>query len=243
MPTNVWHHAVYLTDLVRDLNADADDANIFEPLRDQLADRLRRSEFYNDQDIVVRSLVNDIAEAANLSDLGRDMDLLMLWGDQPEHRVWFETSTSLNNFNKHQRDRDWPEFTTALPPAFNHPVLRQALDTWCEQTGTDPDEVATDTEFAAISAAMTAADLLGFRTAEGYAGRMTPTAYQAAAHRAALVLLAGAELTQLRKTPVTQATARVIHVVTNTLGTPTGYEGQPDLLARHIHMGTASEEM
>lgn len=119
MPTNVWHHSVYLTDLVRGLNADT--ADTFEQLRDELADRLRQAVFYTERDIVLRSLVNDIAQAVTLSDLGRDLDLLMLWGDQPEHRVWFETSLSLDKFNGHQRLRGWPEFTAA-PSAEGDPA-------------------------------------------------------------------------------------------------------------------------
>lgn len=132
--------------------------------------------------------------------------------------------------------------TTSIHPAFDHPDLDIALDEWCEATGTDRDTVAGDEEFIAVSATLASAGLLDFRTAEGHDGRISPTAYANAARRAALVLLGGVELAHLRRTPIPQATERAAGVVAQ-LGTPTGYEGEPDLLAKHIHNGTLLEKM
>jgi hypothetical protein len=215
----------------------------FEDRRDAIVRRVRDADFYDETDIVLRNIVNDVASAADLLEFDRHWDYVRWWAD--DHSVWLCTHRTANcpPIPATPSPQEPADMTTpARHPAFDDPTLAEALTQWCEMTGTDPDQVDTDPEFTQIAASLAAAELLDFATAERRQ-RMAPEAYTRAAELAALVLLAGAELARLRRTPVIEATGRVVTTVADRLGRPTGYERQPDLLARHIHDGTLSDDL
>lgn len=64
----------------------------FEQRRDEIVRRIREAEFYDPGDIVLVSLLNDVAESVSLAEFNRHFHYLYLWGDQDHVRVWFETS-------------------------------------------------------------------------------------------------------------------------------------------------------
>jgi hypothetical protein len=238
MPTNVWRHHLFMTDLVNAL-ANGED---FQPVRNQMVHRIRSAQFYRHDNIVLRNLVDDLATAGSIEQANQDWTLVTLWADQPDNRVWIETTFPLDEFNDHQ-DRHFQsgftpplETVTALvrrldlPDAMYQPILLDALAEWCELTATDPADLGTDQDARAVLACLD--DAFYDRRA-----RCTAEAFTQNLQRAALVVLGGAHLAQLRGTPVVPATLRVARAVTDQLGTPTGYEGQPDLLAREIHHG------
>lgn len=247
MPVNNWKHALFITDIREAIHRGED----FEPLLSQLVHRIRSAPFYDHDDIALRTLVDELATADSLEQAGSDFARLGLWGDQ-EQRLHIESTISLEEFNEYQRRVFRDEFVPPsevvtqvvrmvyLPDAVKHPVLTEALAEWCEVTGTDPADLYTDRDFAEVSAALTVKGLLDFYDRRG---EITALPYQQAAQRAALALLGGAYLAGLRGTPIPQATLRVIEVITEQLGTPTGYEGQADRLAREIHDGAAWEAM
>lgn len=250
MPTNNWQHQLFVTDLVEAIQRTDDPAALLA-LRNQLVYRIRTADFYDPADIVLRGLVDDLATAATPEQLGRDWDYFYLWADQGQ-RVWIETTFTLEKFNEHQAKTGRPPFvpladeataviSTAvlIHDAFAHPVLVDAVVTWCDATGTDPATLQDDDEFEAVAQVLNTGNLLEFHARRR---EMTQQAYRQHAERAALVLLAGPELARLRDTPVVAATTRAVHVVAQ-LGTPTGYENEPRLLARAIHNGKALERM
>lgn len=98
MPVNNWQHRLFLTDVIRPL---AEGTGEFDQLRDELVRRIREAPFYSAEDIVLRTLVNDLAEAGDLDQLGRDFDLFTLWCDQGQ-RVWLETSFTREQFEEHE---------------------------------------------------------------------------------------------------------------------------------------------
>lgn len=81
-----WNFAVDLADVY------ADHDRPFEQRRDEIVRRIRAADFYDPQDIVLRSLVADVADTVSFADFNRHFDYLRMWGDQEHVRVWFETS-------------------------------------------------------------------------------------------------------------------------------------------------------
>jgi hypothetical protein len=241
MPTNNWKDQLFMTDL-NDALVRGDG---FEPVRNQIVHRIRTAPFYRHDDIVLRNLVEDLATAVSLDQANREWDLFTLWADQGQ-RLWIETSLSLDAFNAAMDKRlalpfePPPETVTTLvrrldlPGALYQPILIDALAEWCELTDTDPYDVGDDEDARAALAVLEDDGLLEFYQRRA---QSTGSAFTGNLERAALVLLGGAHLAQLCGTPVAQATRRVAQAVTDQLGTPTGYEWQPDLLAREIHNG------
>lgn len=241
MPTNNWKDRLFMTDL-NDALVKGDD---FEAVRNQIVHRIRTAPFYQHDDIVLRNLVEDLATAVSLDQANREWDLFTLWADQGQ-RLWIETSLSLDAFNAAMDKRldlpfePPPETVTTLvrrpdlPEAMYQPIPIDALAEWCELTGTDPHDMGDDEDARAVLAVLEDDGLLEFYQRRA---QSTGSAFTGNLERAALVLLGGAHLAQLRGTSIAQATRRVAQAVTDQLGTPTGYEGQPDLLAREIHNG------
>lgn len=86
MPTNNWQNVLTITDLIDPLKQDGEP---FETARAELVSRIRSAPFYDTEDRVLVSLVDDLESAGNTEQLGRDLDLFMLWGNQ-DQRVWVE---------------------------------------------------------------------------------------------------------------------------------------------------------
>lgn len=59
----------------------------FEPFRDDVVGRLRAAPFYDEADLVLRNLVNDLAETATNEQFTYEWGFLALWGGQDEVRV------------------------------------------------------------------------------------------------------------------------------------------------------------
>lgn len=205
-----------------------------------------RSLPHHPNDIVLRNQINDLTQAVTPQQFNDEFNLIGMWGDQSHVRVLLCTgSTTVTKPGRPfcQQCVDWFAMHPAHHPAFEHPELAQAMDIWCDLTGTEPDEVRQDADFIGAVSVLDDAELLAFRNHDGHDGTIGPTAYANAARLAALVLLAGAHLAELRGTPIPEATARVWAHVRDQLGRPTGYEGEPDRLARLIHNGTPRDRM
>jgi hypothetical protein len=103
MPTNVWYHRLFLTD-VRDGLADPD-ADV-EHWRDEVLRRIRAASWCDEaNDVVLRYVLGEIEKVATRDQLGEAVDLFAGWADKPENRVWLETTLSLEQFQEHQRKR------------------------------------------------------------------------------------------------------------------------------------------
>lgn len=81
-----WNHVLKLADVWN-----RDDLP-FEEQRDEIVRRIRTAYFYDPADIVLRGLVDDVADATSTQDFDRHFGYLYMWGDQDHTRVWFETT-------------------------------------------------------------------------------------------------------------------------------------------------------
>lgn len=81
-----WKHTIDLTDLW----SKAGTAASFEQNRDDIVQRIRDAGLYPD-DIVLRSLLNDLAETISYADFDHHFAYVRQWADQDHIRVWLNT--------------------------------------------------------------------------------------------------------------------------------------------------------
>jgi hypothetical protein len=112
MPTNIWNHHVQLGDLLNDFD---ETQHPIETTRDAVVTRLREHPFHTEHagDIVLRSLLDDLAKADTLEGFNRELRYLYMWADQDGKRVWLCTMTGCADCVDAQRRRD--EANAAAP--------------------------------------------------------------------------------------------------------------------------------
>lgn len=115
---------------------------------------------------------------------------------------------------------------TTFKNRITHPLLRGAYEIWCEETGTEPGDFEDGDWHATV-------DVLSkvFLIKQHLSGVFSSEQPE----QGALVLAASGVYAGLSRRAPAEAASIVAGIVDDSLGVPTGYEGEPDRLARVIH--------
>lgn len=83
MPVNRWNHRLHLGDIFHD------ETRTFEQRRDEIVRRIKAAPFYDEDDLTLWSLVDELADTLDGDDFDDAWGLFYDWCDG--ERVWVET--------------------------------------------------------------------------------------------------------------------------------------------------------